>query len=313
MTVETPRDGTKIVTRPTAVDDPVACAFWMIVACATLAGVATIGRFLTMSGLPAIELVFLRSIIVAITLSPLLLSRGVSLFSTDQPGLYVIRVIVTSIAMITWFAALAHIPVGEVTAISFLAPLFATLGAAVILRETVRTRRWAATGIGFLGALIVLRPGITQFELGTWLAILSAVAMGASSLFIKVLSRKDDPNKIVFLTTVLMMPTTALPALFVWHWPDAVQWGFLIAIGLSATLGHVAFTRAISAADASFAMTLDFLRLPFAVFFGFIAFGEVIDAWTWLGAAIIFGAGFIAARKESRTKPVGHENVDSLR
>ncbi|MGE0610783.1 MAG: DMT family transporter [Hyphomicrobiales bacterium] len=279
-------------------DDPLSSALWMLTACATLAAVATMGRYLTSSGLPAVQLVFLRSILIVIMLSPLLLRRGVELVTTDRPGLYLVRVIVTGLAMTTWFASLAYIPVGEVTAISFLAPLFTTVGAALVLGEAVHARRWIATCVGFAGALVISRPGISEFSIGTGLAILSAVAMGASYLFIKFLSRRDDPNKIVFLSTLLMIPVTLLPALVVWHWPEPQQWGVIAAVGVATTLGHGALTRAISAADASFATSLDFLRLPFAVAFGYLAFGEMIDLWTWIGAGIVFASSFYIANRE---------------
>lgn len=284
--------------RAKTADDPLASALWMLTACATLAAVATMGRYLTSSGLPATQLVFMRSIIIVLTLSPLLMRRGRELISTDRLGLYIIRVIITGIAMTTWFASLAYIPVGEVTAISFLAPLFTTVGAALVLGEAVHARRWIATCVGFAGALVISRPGINEFNIGTGLALLSAFAMGASYLFIKFLSRRDDPNKIVFLSTLLMIPVTVLPALAVWRWPEPHEWGVIAAVGIATTLGHGALTRSISAADASFATSLDFLRLPFAVAFGYLAFGEMIDMWTWIGAGIVFASSFYIANRE---------------
>ena len=201
--------------------------------------------------------------------------------------------------MTTWFLGLSLIPVGEVTAISFLAPLFATVFAALLLGEVIRVRRWAATLIGFAGALVILRPGIVETSLGTWLIVMSAIAMGLSTTYIKRLTNSDHPDKVVFISTLLMTPVMLIPALMVWEWPELYVWPYLVLFGPVATFGHVALARAFAAAEASLFMSLDFARLPFAVFYGWVMFGEVIDFWTWVGAAIIFGSSLYIARREA--------------
>jgi drug/metabolite transporter (DMT)-like permease len=288
--------------RASARHDPLACAFWMIISCALLAGLSVIGRYVTISGVPPFQVVFLRVIFVLITMLPLFVLHGKSFVRTTQWPTYGIRAVTGSIAMFSWFTALSLIPVGEVTAISFLAPLFATVGAALILGEVVRIRRWIATLIGLIGALVILRPGVVELSLGGWLAVASAIAMGISSVFIKRLTDSDNPDKVVFISTILQAPLTLIPALIVWQWPDPGMWPYLIAMGPVATLGHVTLSRAFAAADASFTMTFDFARLPFAVVFGFAVFGETIDVWTWAGAAIIFAASVFIVHREAQLK-----------
>lgn len=282
--------------------EPLACAFWMILSCALLAGLATLVRFLATEGVPPFQIVFLRVLFAVITLLPMFLVHGSAFAKTERWGLYGLRAFTGSIAMLTWFSALAIISVGEVTAISFLAPLFATVGAALFLGEIVRIRRWAATIIGFCGALVILRPGFAELSLGSWLAVASAVAMGTSTVFIKQLANEDNPDQVVFISTLIQAPITLIPALFVWEWPEAWLWPWLLAMGPIATLGHVTLTRAFAAADASFTMTFDFARLPFAVLFGFAAFGETIDVWTWIGAAIIFAASLFIVHREAQLR-----------
>lgn len=282
--------------------DPLACAFWMIISCALLAGLSVIGRYVTTAGVPPFQVVFLRVIFVLITLLPLFALHGKSFVRTAQWPVYGIRAITGSIAMLAWFSALSLIPVGEVTAISFLAPLFATVGAALILGEVVRIRRWAATLIGLMGALVILRPGVVELSVGSWLAVASAIAMGISSVFIKRLADSDNPDKVVFISSLLQAPLTLLPALYVWQWPDPGLWPYLIALGPVAMLGHVTLTRAFAAAEASFTMSFDFARLPFAVVFGFAVFGEIIDMWTWAGASIIFAASVFIVHREAQLK-----------
>lgn len=270
----------------------------MLVSCALIAGIAALGRYLTLEGVPPLQVVFLRCLFALVFMLPLLAIRGADLVRTTQMKTYTVRVCVGLVAMITWFTALSLVPVGELTAISFLSPIFATVFAVVFLREIVRLRRWLATAAGFLGALVILRPGMVEMAPGIWIAIAAAVTMGLSTMFIKRLTGGDDPDRVVFISTAMMTPAMLLPALYVWQWPEAHVWPWLLALGPLATLGHVALARAFSAADASIVMSFDFARLPFAVLYGFLAFGELIDLWTWAGAAIIFAASLYTARRE---------------
>ncbi|MCG8511996.1 MAG: DMT family transporter [Rhodospirillales bacterium] len=283
-------------------NEPVAGALWMLLSCALLAGLAAIGRYVAIEGVPPLQVMFLRVLFALIAMSPWLMFRGIDLMRTEQVKVYGIRVIAGIAAMTTWFSAIALIPIGDVTAISFLAPIFTTIGAGLILGEVVRARRWIATTVGLMGALVILRPGMVEFGTGGWLALASAVAMGTSSLILKSLTNNDDPDKVVFISTAAMTPITFVFALFVWEWPEARLWPFLIAMGPVALLGHLALTRALAATDASLVMGFDFARLPFAVLLGFIVFGEIIDLWTWVGAAIIFCASAYIMRREAQLR-----------
>lgn len=276
----------------------------MLLSCALLAGVAALGRYAALSGMPAFQIVFLRTAFALLTMLPLLAWRGPTLLRTSRFNLYVIRVLVSLVGMTVWFAALAYITVGEMTAITFLSPLLATVGAAFFLREVVSWQRWAATLTGLLGALIILRPGMLEVGIGSYLALASAFIVAVTTLFIKRLTDIDDPDKVVFLTTAMQTPLALVPAIFVWTWPSADVWATVIAMGFVATFGHATLTRAFASADASLVMGVDFARLPFAVIYGFLLFGELIDFWTWVGAGIIFLASLYGAnhaRKARRT------------
>ncbi len=288
--------------RPARRNDPLAGALWMVLSCGLLAGLSGLVKYVALEGVQPLQIVFLRVLFAFLTLAPLLLVRGTSFFRTSQWPTYGWRALTGSIVMLTWFSALAYISIGEVTAITFLAPLFATVGAALFLGEVVRMRRWVATLIGFAGALVILRPGIAEFTLGSWLALASAFGMGLSTLFIKTLTDHDDPDKVVFISSALMTPITLVPALFVWSWPEPYLWLCMIAMGAIATVGHITLTRAFAAADASFVMSFDFARLPFAVAFGFALFGETVDFWIWIGAGIIFTASLYIAHREAKLK-----------
>jgi drug/metabolite transporter (DMT)-like permease len=104
----------------------------------------------------------------------------------------------------------------------------------------------------------------------------------------------------VFLTNLLLTPISLVPALFVWVWPPLFAWPYVLGMGVCAMLGHISLVRGYAATDASLAMTFEFSRLPFVVLLGYLAFAETIDAWTWIGALIIFASAIYITRRESR-------------
>ena len=290
----------RLRSQPSTGNDPIAGVVWITLAMALFAGLAMFSRLAMNAGLHPFEVVFLRNTFACVVLLPLLVYRGARLFYSDQFNLYGLRVLISLLSMQTWFYAISLIPIGEVTAISFLAPLFGTLGAVFLLGEVVRIRRWTALGVGFLGALIILRPVGADIGLGQALAIISAMAAGLTVVLVKQLTAHDDPDKIVFLTNVLMTPLSLLPALFVWTWPTLQVLPALLGMGLCAVLGHICVVRGYAATDASLGMTFEFSKLPFTVAMTYLAFGESIDLWTWVGACIIFASALYITRREAR-------------
>ncbi len=279
---------------------PIAGIVWVTISMALFAGLAAFARAAMNAGLHPFQVVFLRNLLATLMLSPLLLWRGASLVRSRQLPLYGLRVAVSLVSMLAWFYALSAIPIGEVTAISFLAPVFGTLGAIFLLGEKVRLRRWTAIMVGFLGAMIILRPGMAPLGVGQMCALINAVSVGLVAVMIKQLTAGDDPDKIVFLTNLMLTPLSLLPALLVWTWPPLDALFPVLGLGLTAVLGHVALVRGYAATDASLAMTFEFSRLPFAVAIAYLAFGETIDMWTWVGAAVIFAASVYIVRREAQ-------------
>ncbi len=276
----------------------------MIASCAFLAVLSGLGRHIAQLGIDPVQIVFCRVLFAWMCMLPWLMHRGIGSLGTSQLKLYLLRACFSMCAMSTWFYALALIPIGEVTALSFLAPLFTTIGAALVLGEAVRLRRWTATLIGFAGALIIIRPGMAEMSLGSWLALSSAVFMGTTVLIIKTLTRGDDPWTVVFISHLITIPIALIPAIYFWTWPTPEAWMFLIATGPVAVLGHLAMTKAFSVTDVSIVAAVDFSRLPFAVLVGYLAFGELTDIWTWVGALVIFTSSLYIVRREQRLQTV---------
>jgi len=283
-------------------EDPIAGVLWVTLSTALFAGLAALGKLATARGVPPMEVVFFRNLFCVLALSPLLYWRGVSLMQSPQLSLYGLRATLSLVSMTSWFWALALIPIGELTAISFLAPLFGTISAVLVLGEVVRWRRVSALIAGFLGAMIILRPGSSPIGTGQMLALASAMMMGITAPLVKQLTMKDDADKIVFITNLLVTPLSLIPALFVWTWPPLDVWPVLMGLGVLAVAGHLALVRGYASAEASLVMTLEFSRLPFSVAIGWLAFAEQTDLWTWIGALVIFASALYITRREAALK-----------
>ena len=239
-----------------------------------------------------------RNLFGFLVLVPLLLHGGIALFKTARFGMHSIRAVFNATSMLMWFTALSLIPLADATALSLTGPLFVTLGAIVAFGERVRLWRWVALGLGSCGALLIIRPGFEEIQIGMLLTVGSAAFAGISKLFAKSLTRTDDPTTIVAYLQFLMTPITLVPALFVWQWPTADQFIGLIAIGILGSVGHLFSVRAYAIADVSFAEPIVFTRMVFATIFGYVAFSEIPDVWTWAGAFTILAAATLNSWRE---------------
>lgn len=284
-----------------ALPAPLRGALWMVSASAMFAGMIGIIRFLAVRDeLHPFEIVFFRNLFGLAFMLPWLARAGFAGLRTRRIGLYTLRGVISLMAMLSWFWAVSVMPLAEAVALSFTTPIFATVLAVVVLHEVVRARRWTATLTGFLGAMIILRPGLHPLAPAALVVLFSAVAIAGAITCLKQLARTESANAIVTYMVLFLTPMSLIPALFVWTTPswDSLFW--LVALGGLATAAHGCVTRGFAAADASAIMPLDFVRLPFAALIGFVVFDEVPDIWTWIGAAVIFGASAYIAHRETR-------------
>lgn len=278
-------------------------ALWMTGAAACFATINGIVRFVA-DEIHPLELVFFRGAFGLLFLLPWLFHRGVGVLRTEQFGLYAVRGVLALATIAVWFTALTLLPLAEAVTLSFTVPLFGTLTAVLFLGERVSPHRWAATAIGLLGVLIVMRPGIETLRPAALLVLLSSALIALTVIIIKKLSEKDSASTIVAYQMLLLTPLSLIPALFVWETPASETWPWLVAIGGLGTLGHVALTRSLAAAEASTVVPFDYARLPFTALIGFLVFAETPDAWTWVGAAVIVTSSVYVARMAARQRPL---------
>ena len=253
---------------------------------ASWACMAAVARYLS-GDIHTFEIVFFRSIFGAIFLVPWLCTAGVSGIKTHRIGMHMVRGLVGLAVIYLLFAAIAQAPLGEIAAIMSTRPLVASLGAILILHEVAHGRRWTATIIGFVGALLIIRPGFSEVSVGVILALIAVIGMATLTIVMKSLARTEAPDTIVVWQMVVFTPCSLIPAIFVWQMPDTWQFLLLASTGLFGTLVQRCLTRAYAAADATVVLPFDFTRLVFAAFLGWILFQEFPDIWVWAGGLII--------------------------
>ena len=278
---------------------PIRGTLWMVASCACFALLSTMVRHASFDVHP-VEIVFFRYLFGFLFLAPWHLRGGLACMRTQRLGMHLFRALAGMGVVLTWFTAISLMPLAEATALALAAPLFATAGAALFLGESVRLRRWSAIAIGFAGAMIILRPGLQAVSWPALLVLVSSAFLGTAALLIKSLSRTEEPNTIVLYLSLLTTPLSAIPAFIVWTTPSAVSLVWLAGVGVVATIGQLTYTRAFAATETSIIMPLTFFKLIFAALLGYLFFAEVADTWTWIGAAVIFGAAVYTARREAQ-------------
>lgn len=246
------------------------------------------------------EIVFFRNLFGLAAMLPFLVRTGPSMMRVSHPGGLLLMSVCHLASMVCYFLAIAYLPLADVIALSFSKPLFVTLGAAVILAEVVKARRWSAVLLGFLGVLIVLRPGADVISPYAMVVLTGTVVGAATGLMIKRLTGQESVSAIVWYQALFASMLSLPLCLLHWRMPDMTEWSLLIAIGVLGTLSWLTATRALSLIDASAAAPFEFLRLPFAALIAYFLFAEVPKLTTWLGGAVIFAAAIYIARREAK-------------
>ena len=272
----------------------------IIMSCLWLAVMAILIRYLS-TDFSAFQLVFLRNLFSVFLLLPwaykYIKKTGIKLERLD---LLIGRAFSGLAGMVLLFLALYKLPTAQVTALSFTAPLITTLRAAIILKEKVSHHFWLSLVVGFIGVLIILRPGTDMFQV-TGLLVLSATFFWSiSNIYVKKLSVIYNPNVLV-LIIMSMLSVISIPAA-IWQWQpinyEKIAWVFLLA--WVTTQAQVCISKAYKHADIKTLMPFDFMRLIFVSIFAYIIFGEVLDLHTLAGAVIITVSGIYVVFKVTK-------------
>jgi drug/metabolite transporter (DMT)-like permease len=277
---------------------PVVAALLCLTTAATGAMMNCLIRLVT-DELHPFEIAFFRNLFGLLSILPFAFASGFATFRAHRPGRLLLAAFVNLFSMMAGFSAIALLPLNEFTALTFTQPLFQTIGAALILGEAVRRWRWIGMLVGFLGVLIVMRPGTEAFTPASLLALFGASTYAAVALIMKQASNENSITAVFYVSfgiSCLSLPVAAT----VWVWPSAYALAVMAAIGALGTAGWFAFAYAFKLADASALAHYDFMRLPFIAVPAYLMFGEVPDLWTWIGAAAIFASSAFVTRAEVR-------------
>ncbi len=270
---------------------------WMVVTGLMFVCVTGIVRYIG-SDVPAAQAAFIRYIIGLVIMLPFMGEVFKGGFSGKTITLYSIRGFCHALGVILWFYAMARIPIAEVTAIGYLAPIYIAIGAAIFLGEKLAARRILAIVAAFIGAMVILRPGFQEISNGQMAQVISAPLFAVSYLLAKRLSMEANPAVVVGMLSVFVTLGLAPFAYAVWippSWSD-VMWLGLVAV--FATIGHFTMTKALSAAPLAVTQPITFLQLVWATLLGAIVFGEAVDFWVLMGGGIIIAAvSFISYRE----------------
>ena len=250
--------------------------------------------------LPPFQIAFFRIIFGLAFLLPLLMRSRFAILRTKQIGLHALRGVINMAAMLMFFTALAISPIAKVTALGFTAPIFMAILAVLVLGERFRIYRWSAIFLGFVGMLIILRPGLVAIDTGALLVIGSAALWAVAMIIIKIQSRTESSLTIVAYMGIFLGVFSIAPAVWVWQ-PFGLQTlGFMVLIGLFGSIAQMAISESLKETDSTALMPFDFLKLIWTAMIGVWFFSEIPDIYTWIGATVIFLSGlFIAIRERS--------------
>lgn len=247
-----------------------------------------------------IEISFFRYACGLIFLTPVFIRMGIADLRTDRLPLHLLRMFLAFAAQLGIFITVIHMPLADATAFMFSKPLFTTIVAVFMLHEAVSGRRWAATVVGFIGVLVLVRPGAEAINPIALVAVASALTFAIANVLIRKMSSTEPTGRILFYYHVGGVLLFAGPAAYVWVMPIGIEWLLLISIGGLTTIGIFCFMRAFTVGEANAVGPAENLRLIYAAIFGYVLFSEVPSIWTAIGAAIIVSSTVYIARVEAR-------------
>ncbi|MGV7079011.1 DMT family transporter [Testudinibacter sp. P80/BLE/0925] len=285
---------------------PIKGALAMILAGIVFAVINTLTQILgTQTTIDSASVALFQYLFALLFLAPSLFRAGKSVLKTRHLLWHILRIGISVIGIQCWISALMYpIPIWQGIALIMTSPLFATLGAALFLKEKVGINRMLATLLGFAGAMIILKPWAEDFNPVALLPLAAALCWAIYSLMVKKLSAHDSPTTIVVYLFILITPFNLLSVLQSagLSLPDTAQLGYLILLGFLTAIAQLAIAKAYNLADAAYLQPFDFLKLPLNVLGGWLVFQAVPPGRLWLGAGLIILAILYITYHESRSK-----------
>ncbi len=252
-----------------------------------------------------IQLMFFRSVFAFLPLAPLVLRSGwAGSLRTQRPGGHALRGLFGLAALGCFFWSLSLLPLADATAITFAAPLFVTALSLPLLGEVVRARRWTAVGVGFLGVLVMVQPGVGIFQPAALLPLAAALFLALMVIQVRKLTRTESDTTIVLYYTIISTLVTGAVVPFYWATPNLTDFLLLALVGVLGGLGQLVLTAAYRRTEASILAPFDYTAMIWAVLFGFLLWGELPAPNIWLGVAIVIASGIYIIYREAELRPL---------
>ncbi|MFC5066858.1 DMT family transporter [Flaviflagellibacter deserti] len=225
------------------------------------------------------------------------------IWRTKKPGMQFLRSVLLAGTTVFNFSALQTLQLDQAITVSFTTPLLVAIFAGPILGEWIGLKRMAAIGVGFLGVLVVTRPGVGTFEMAYLLAFSNAICGAFYNIATRFVSAYDSAKTSIAITGLFGALALAPIMPFVWHWPESGWiWGLHIATGAMGAFGHYLLILAHGRAPAPILAPFVYCELVFMTITGWLVFSDVPDVWTLAGAAVVIGAGLYLLLKERTPK-----------
>ena len=255
------------------------------------------------SDLPVLQITWARYFFtVAFTLPIMFFFFKKNLVWTDKPKLQLIRGLILLTANICFFYSISIISLAKALTLAFIAPLIVTAFSPIFLGEKVGFRRWSAVIIGFIGSMVVIRPGFVEINLASLAALGTGVMYGFYLIITRKLSSSDNPLLTLLLTGVVGAIIISFVMPFVWIKPTLNQWSMMAAIGIFACIGHLFIILSLKYADASKLAPFSYFEIVTNIIIGYYFFSDFPDKWTFLGLFIIILSGIYISRRENIVK-----------
>ena len=253
------------------------------------------------STLPVLQITWSRYFFtIVITLPIMLIFFRKNLTWTEQPKLQLIRGLLLFCANILFFYSISIISLAKALTLAFIAPLIVTALSPFLLGEKVGFRRWAAVTTGFIGSLIVIRPGFVELNLASIAALGTGVLYGFYLIITRKLHASDNPLLTLLLTGIVGAVLGSIIMPTVWVSPTITEWYMMFAIGFFASLGHLFIILSLRYADASKLAPLGYFEIVTNILIGYYFFNHFPDSWTFLGLFIIISSGIYILRREDK-------------
>lgn len=264
------------------------------------AGVDIQAKYLTQT-LHPLQIVWVRQLGLLAVVVVLFWRQGPALLRTPHRGLQVARGVMAATSATLFIFAIRHVPIADAVAVSFVAPFIVTVLGALILREPVGLRRWAAVSLGFVGTLVVIRPGSGVMHPAVLLVVIAATAFAVRQILSRSLSADDGVATTVAYTALVSSALLTVPLPFVWAWPTStLEVALLVSIAVFAAVGEVCIIWSLQLAQAVAVAPLMYTLIIWGTIYGYVVFGDLPDLWTWVGAAIIIASGLYTFVREAR-------------